>query len=78
MAHLDPQYYGRGLEFHSHHILRGPSLPGRDWGGRVDAWEEEMMKVYCKYYPKAICLRDDTSNCVRCPYYETWRRENAK
>ena len=28
------------------------------------------MKVYCKYFEKALCLRDDVTKCEECPYYK--------
>lgn len=35
-------------------------------------------KVMCKYYPKALCLRDDTGRCGECPYYKVYLREDSK
>ena len=29
-----------------------------------------MVKVYCKYFEKALCLRDDMTKCEGCPYYK--------
>jgi len=29
-----------------------------------------IMKVYCKYFTKALCLRDDVTKCEICPYYK--------
>jgi hypothetical protein len=26
--------------------------------------------VYCKYFEKTLCLRDNTENCRRYPYYK--------
>lgn len=37
-----------------------------------------MKKVKCKYYPKAICLRDDTSKCEECPYYLLVKKDSKK
>lgn len=31
---------------------------------------EVMLKVYCKYFEKALCLRDDVTKCEECPYYK--------
>lgn len=28
------------------------------------------LKVYCKYFEKALCLRDDVTKCEECPYYK--------
>jgi hypothetical protein len=28
------------------------------------------IKVYCKYFIKALCLRDDVTKCGICPYYK--------
>ena len=35
-------------------------------------------KIMCKYYPKALCLRDDTGRCKGCPYYKVYLRENSR
>jgi hypothetical protein len=29
-----------------------------------------MIKVYCKYFIKALCLRSDVTKCDICPYYK--------
>ena len=29
-----------------------------------------MVKVYCRYFEKALCLRDDVTKCEDCPYYK--------
>ena len=34
-------------------------------------------KVMCKYYPKALCLRDDTGRCGECPYHKVYLEENS-
>jgi len=28
------------------------------------------LKIYCKYFEKALCLRDDVTKCGACPYYK--------
>ena len=35
-------------------------------------------KVMCKYYPKALCLRDDNGRCEECPYYKVYLREDSR
>ncbi len=32
----------------------------------------------CKYYEKALCLRDDHDSCEDCPYFRQYVRENRK
>ena len=29
-------------------------------------------KIYCIYFEKAICLRDDQTKCEECPYYKVY------
>jgi hypothetical protein len=31
---------------------------------------EAIPKVYCKYFEKALCLRDNVTKCNVCPYYK--------
>ena len=33
------------------------------------------VKVYCKYFVKALCLRDNWSKCEACPYYRIYLNE---
>ena len=37
----------------------------------------KVMRVMCRYYPKALCLRDDDGACESCPYYKLYLRENS-
>lgn len=34
-------------------------------------------RVYCKYYAKALCLKDDTSLCSECPYHNVALKDGA-
>jgi hypothetical protein len=31
---------------------------------------ETIQKIYCKYFEKALCLRDNVNMCEVCPYYK--------
>jgi hypothetical protein len=32
----------------------------------------------CKYYTRAICIREDSKSCKGCPYYRVYLKENSK
>jgi len=38
--------------------------------------EGKDLNLKCKYYPKALCLRDNHNDCENCPYYDLYKREN--
>jgi len=35
-------------------------------------------KLMCKYYTRAICIREDSKSCKGCPYYRVYLKENSK
>lgn len=36
----------------------------------------EIPNLKCKYYTKALCLRDSYNACENCPYFKTYKNEN--
>lgn len=32
-------------------------------------------KIMCRYFPRALCLRDNQSRCEGCPYYRTYKEQ---